>query len=155
MNLLKTYPETIVDGEGLRYSVYLAGCAHHCPGCHNPESWNPAAGTPLTEERVAAIIREINANPLLDGVTFSGGDPLFHPEEFRALSRRVREETHLNIWCYTGYTLEQIQRDARLSAAVEYVDVLVEGPYVEALRDPYLAFRGSSNQRLVKLHAEG
>jgi anaerobic ribonucleoside-triphosphate reductase activating protein len=154
MNLLKTYPETIVDGEGLRYSVYLAGCAHHCPGCHNPESWNPAAGTPLTEERVAAIIREINANPLLDGVTFSGGDPLFHPEEFRALSRRVREETHLNIWCYTGYTLEQIQRDARLSAAVEYVDVLVEGPYVEALRDPYLAFRGSSNQRLVKLHAE-
>jgi anaerobic ribonucleoside-triphosphate reductase activating protein len=155
MNLLKTYPETIVDGEGLRYSVYLAGCAHHCPGCHNPESWNPAAGTPLTEERVAAIIREINANPLLDGVTFSGGDPLYHPEEFRALSRRVREETHLNIWCYTGYTLEQIQRDARLSAAVEYVDVLVEGPYVEALRDPYLAFRGSSNQRLVKLHAEG
>jgi anaerobic ribonucleoside-triphosphate reductase activating protein len=139
----------------LRYSVYLAGCAHHCPGCHNPESWNPAAGTPLTEERVAAIIREINANPLLDGVTFSGGDPLYHPEEFRALSRRVREETHLNIWCYTGYTLEQIQRDARLSAAVEYVDVLVEGPYVEALRDPYLAFRGSSNQRLVKLHAEG
>lgn len=129
MNLLFTYPETIVDGEGIRYSIYLAGCRHHCHGCQNPESWNPSAGTPLTPEKVERIICEINANPLLDGITFSGGDPLYHPQDFLALIKQIKEATGQNIWCYTGYTFEQIQNDEMLKPILDYVDVIVDGRF--------------------------
>ena len=117
MNLLGTYSETIVDGEGIRFSIYLAGCSHHCPGCHNPESWNPG----------------------------------FHPEAFLLLLKRVKEETGMNVWCYTGYTYEEIKAQPRLSAALDYIDVLVDGRFEQALFSPYLEFRGSSNQRILKL----
>lgn len=151
MNLLFTYPETIVDGEGIRYSIYLAGCRHHCHGCQNPESWNPLAGTPLTSEKIEEMINEINANPLLDGVTFSGGDPLYHPQEFLALVKRVKEATRQNIWCYTGYTFEQIQSDELLKPILNYVDVIVDGRFESDLYSPYLEFRGSSNQRIIRM----
>ena len=108
LHYLYTYPETIVDGDGIRFSIYLSGCRHHCRGCHNPESWNPASGHPLTREKIEEFIEAINSNPLLDGITFSGGDPFYSPEDFLPLIKEFSERTGQNIWCYTGYTYEEL-----------------------------------------------
>lgn len=83
LRIIGIYPETISDGYGLRYAIYFAGCAHRCPGCHNPESHDPRRGEPLTVERAETICAAIAANPILDGVTLSGGDPLLQPEPWR------------------------------------------------------------------------
>ena len=151
LHYLYTYPETIVDGEGIRYSIYLAGCRHHCKGCHNKASWNPQAGSLLTQQKVDEIINEINANPLLDGITFSGGDPFYNPEEFLPLIKTIKERTNMNIWCYTGYTYEQLMDMEVCRETLKLVDVLVDGKFIEDLYSPYLEFRGSSNQRIIKL----
>lgn len=148
---LYTYAETIVDGEGIRFSVYLSGCSHHCPGCHNPESWNPEAGHPLTREKIEEIIGEVNGNPLLDGITFSGGDPMFNPIEFLPLVREIKERTGQNIWCYTGYTIEALLADPLRKPILNYVDVLVDGRFDQSLYSPRLDFRGSSNQRILSI----
>ena len=151
LHYLYTYPETIVDGEGIRFSIYLAGCSHRCKGCHNPESWNPSAGFPLTETAIKTMIDQINANPLLDGITFSGGDPFYNPKEFLPVIRKFHEYTKLNIWCYTGYTYETLLADPLHRPILDYIDVLVDGKFEQALYSPYLEFRGSSNQRILKL----
>lgn len=151
LHYLYTYPETIVDGEGIRFSIYLAGCSHRCKGCHNPESWNPLAGSPLTDEVIDGMISQIKANPLLDGITFSGGDPFYNPKEFLPVIRKFHEYTKLNIWCYTGYTYETLLADPLRRPILDYIDVLVDGKFEQALYSPYLEFRGSSNQRILKL----
>ena len=158
LHYLYTYPETIVDGEGIRYSIYLAGCSHRCKGCHNPESWNPKAGKPLTQEVLEQIVQEINANPLLDGVTFSGGDPFYNPEEFLPVLKEVSQRTGMNIWCYTGYTYEKdLMQGGKVHTSfteemLSYIDILVDGRFIEAQKDITLKFRGSANQRILNLN---
>ncbi len=141
--------ETMADGPGLRTSIYCAGCAHHCPGCHNPQSWDFAGGREVSVDELVAVIKADE----FSNVTFSGGDPLYQVEAFTELARRIKSETSKTIWCYTGFTYEEIAADPRLSSILPYLDVLVDGPFIESLRDPELHFRGSSNQRILHLSA--
>ncbi|MDR2337103.1 MAG: anaerobic ribonucleoside-triphosphate reductase activating protein [Deltaproteobacteria bacterium] len=151
LRIIKIFPETIVDGAGLRYSIYLAGCAHRCPGCHNPESWNPNHGMPLTREWLNKIIQNIRSNPMLDGVTFSGGDPFFYPQSLIELLKIIKIETKQNIWCYTGWTLEELLAAPERRACLQYIDTLVDGRFLLDKLSHNLKFCGSSNQRIIHL----
>ena len=150
IRILDILEETMADGPGLRTSIYCAGCAHHCPGCHNPQSWDFNGGYEMTVQQLLDIIKDDE----FANVTFSGGDPFYQVEAFTELARRIKEETSKTIWCYTGFTYEEILADERLRQILPYIDTLVDGPFVEALRDPDLHFRGSSNQRIIHLTKE-
>lgn len=147
IRILDILEETMMDGPGLRTSIYCAGCAHRCPGCHNPQSWDFSGGREVSVDELLDLIKSDE----FANVTFSGGDPLYQVEAFTDLARRIKEETDKTIWCYTGFTYEEVLADARLSQILPYLDTLVDGPYVEALRDTNLPFRGSSNQRIINL----
>lgn len=136
---------TTVDGPGFRTAVYMAGCRHCCPGCHNPESWSFNAGIPMTIDEIIEVINEEDFD-----VTLSGGDPLYRPEATRELLRRIRETGH-STWVYTGFTFEEIMADETLRNAIKGAEAIVEGPFVRELHDPDLRFRGSSNQRIIYL----
>jgi anaerobic ribonucleoside-triphosphate reductase activating protein len=141
--------ESIVDGPGLRYVLFTQGCPHVCPGCHNPETHSLSGGRFIP---VAAVLAAIRENPLLAGVTFSGGEPFLQPDPLCLLA----EEAHAlgrNVVVYSGYTLEALRDLAAGSPAaarlIRLADLLIDGPYVEALRDLDLPFRGSRNQRIL------
>ena len=145
ISVLSIIEDTMVDGPGFRTSIYCAGCRHACPGCHNPQSWDFSGGRAMTTEE---IMRVIVADPYAN-VTFSGGDPMYQPEGFAELARAIHERTEKDIWCYTGFTFEQLLGNPRQRALLEQIDVLVDGPFVKALRNDELIFRGSSNQRII------
>lgn len=149
--ILKTFKETYADGPGIRYSIYLAGCTHYCKGCHNPESWNFNQGEPVTDTVIERIRLEIAANPLLSGITISGGDPFDSPDGLLEILEGLAP-LQKNIWVYTGYTLEEILASGHESKlkALRYIDMLVDGEYKQELRDT-TGFKGSTNQRFLKV----
>ncbi len=149
ISILEIVEDTTVDGPGFRTTVYCAGCPNRCPGCHNPQSWDIANGR---ETDVEDILDVILADPFAD-VTFSGGDPMFQPVGFAALAKAIKERSGKNIWCYTGYLFEDLLKNTRQKELLEYIDVLVDGRFVEVLKDESLRFRGSSNQRIIDVQA--
>ena len=149
ISILEIVEDTTVDGPGFRTSVYSSGCPHHCPGCHNPQSWNIENGRTVEIEEILKVILD---DPFAD-VTFTGGDPMFQPQGFTALAKAIREHSTKNIWCYTGYIFEELLKNTAQRALLEQIDVLVDGRFIEALKDEGLRFRGSSNQRIINVPA--
>ena len=141
-------PESIVDGPGFRYVVFVQGCPHHCHGCHNPESWSFGDGATMT---VGEIFNEI-CNSEVSGVTFSGGEPFCQAEALAELGKLVKSK-NLSLMCYTGYTLEELQekQDSAVDELLSLTDILVDGRYVEEERDLTLLYKGSRNQRVIDM----
>lgn len=148
------YRESIVDGPGIRFSIFSQGCRHNCEGCHNPETHDFKGGYDCDIDK---IVEEILKNPLLDGVTFTGGDPMFQTEGFYLLAKKIKEKRNdLNILIYTGYTYEELleisKEDEYAEKLLELTDYLIDGRFVLAERDLSLLFRGSSNQRFIDMN---
>jgi anaerobic ribonucleoside-triphosphate reductase activating protein len=162
--------ESMVDGSGVRTVIFLSGCPHHCPGCQNPDTWAEDFGKQADMNLIHEIADEYHKRRgYLSGVTLSGGDPLYHPDQtlyfWTRLNDAIKElagdnAQNTNLWIYTGYTWEIIQqrmlRDPALRSLVNtYTDVIVDGPFVQSLADKRLSFRGSSNQRIIHVKGNG
>lgn len=141
--------DSIVDGEGIRSVIWTQGCLHHCKGCHNPETWDFNDGTLVDVEDV---IEEIKNIELQDGITLSGGDPLYQIEPCLEIAKFC-QNNNLNVWCYTGFTVEELlkraKKEPKLKELLENIDVLVDSPFMLELKSYDVPFRGSKNQRLI------
>jgi len=145
MRIASTIHDSIVDGPGLRFVVFTQGCTHCCPGCHNEETQPLDGGQEVPTQEVIA---DMNANPLTDGLTLSGGEPMLQPEACRALAAAAHERG-LNVWCYTGFLFEQLLEDPGQRALLDEVDVLIDGPFLLSRKSLTLKWRGSDNQRVL------
>ena len=150
MKLCGIEMDSIVDGPGVRMTVFFQGCPHHCEGCHNPETWNYEDY--ILELSVKEVLNLFDNDTILSGITLSGGEPL-SPRNFDEIFELVREikKRNKNVWIYTGYTIEEVLNKYPIlrTELFPYVDVLVDGPFVLSKRDLLLDFKGSSNQRLI------
>lgn len=153
ISVLKVIGNTAADGPGLRTSVYLAGCSHHCPGCHNPQSWDIGNGRKV---EIDDLIEEIESYGNKK-VTITGGDPFDQPEQLYELLRRLKgRDCDIQIWVYTGYRYEDLRLDSGFRGySLRYIDGLVDGPFIQELRDTSLKFRGSSNQKIYLRDSQG
>lgn len=145
-----TVNDSIVDGEGYRYTIFVQGCPHHCIGCHNPQTHDFSGGSDSDTEN---LFKEIKANPLLSGVTFSGGEPFCQPKPLAELAKKVKDYG-LDVWVYSGYTLDQLEamHNEDVNALLNLTDVLIDGRFVLEERDLTLTFRGSRNQRVIDMN---
>ena len=140
--------DSIVDGPGIRTTVFCQGCPHHCPGCHNPETWAFGRGTAMDEERVLEIIQ---SNPLCHGVTFSGGEPFSQAAAFARLGRMLKQQGY-EVASYSGYTFEELMDGtADQKDLLATIDILIDGPFLLDQRSLELNFRGSRNQRILNV----
>ena len=153
MNYHKYYPLDVVNGEGTRCTLFVSGCEHNCVGCHNATTLKPDSGLPYTEQLEQQILDDLGDTRIpRDGLSLSGGDPLYpgNLEDVERLCRKVKQQyPQKDIWLWTGYVHEQLSEQQK--RVVQYVDVLIDGPYVQAERDLSLPWRGSRNQRIIHL----
>lgn len=137
------------NGDGLRVVLWVSGCSHYCSECQNPVTWDPNDGLVFTEKEKEELFTELD-KPYVSGITFSGGDPLYSMNEpaVLELAKEIRERfPQKTIWLYTGYEWEYVKR----REIAKYLDVLVDGPYRKELRDTQLYWRGSANQRVIRV----
>lgn len=144
-------PDSIVDGEGIRTVIWTQGCPHHCLGCHNPKTHDFDGGVMVDLKEVYEIIDSLEGQ---DGITFSGGDPFVQPKECALIAKYAKTKGY-NIWCYTGYTFEELLRLSKLKPEImdflKEIDVLVDGKFVLSKKDYTMKFAGSSNQRILDI----
>jgi anaerobic ribonucleoside-triphosphate reductase activating protein len=150
LNLSGIVQDSIVDGPGIRTTIFCQGCPHHCPGCHNPETWAFGRGTDMEEERLLEIVKE---NPLCRGVTFSGGEPFSQAAGYAKLAKLLKQEGY-EVASYSGFTFEELlngtdDQKKLLSA----IDILIDGPFLQEEKSLEIAFRGSKNQRILDVPA--
>lgn len=139
--------ESIVDGPGIRFVLFLQGCRLRCPGCQNPQTWDFDGGTLVPSDEVLARIRE---NPLVHGVTFSGGEPFEQAEALLPLAKELKAQGY-HLMAFSGFTLEQLVQKPECRALLEQLDLLVDGPFIAAQKSLDLRFRGSRNQRILNM----
>lgn len=148
LRIAGTVNDSIVDGEGIRFTIFTQGCPHHCEGCHNPQTHDFNGGTVVNTDE---LLEKIKENPLLDGVTFSGGEPFCQAHELAVLGKKIKS-LGLDITTYTGYTFEELytNRDKNhWDELLTVTDILIDGRFVPELKDWTIKFRGSSNQRYI------
>lgn len=142
-------PESYVDGPGIRFAIFVQGCPHNCEGCHNPETHDFSAGRMAETDR---ILKKIEADPLVKGVTFSGGEPFCQAEPLADLAAKLKERGY-HVMSYSGWTFEQLlaksKKEPHVKALLGQLDLLVDGRFVLAERTLELKFRGSRNQRII------
>jgi anaerobic ribonucleoside-triphosphate reductase activating protein len=153
MHYSEVYPYDLVNGVGVRFTVFLSGCIHHCKGCFNQKTLNPTFGTQYTQEFEDSIITALkDTRRVRDGISLLGGDPMFIdniPHVIKLMQRIKLECPSKNIWLWTGYTIEEIRGNMILSQCLKYIDVLIDGRFEMDLKSASLPFRGSTNQRIL------